>query len=162
MAYLPIEKGKENEILRTVSKEVKRFDANLKKFFLDMRETMFKADGIGIAAPQVSENIRAVVCRFNHETKNELIVDMVNPEIIETSAETDIHDEGCLSLPKQFGPVERYKTLTVKFFDKKGQENILKLSGLNARIVQHEVDHINGFLFIDRVHRSHKVSHGKD
>ena len=151
MAVLPIEKGADNEILRTVSTKMKTADKKLGKFFDDMRDTMFAAEGIGLAAPQVSKNIRVVVCRFNNGTSHELIVDMINPVITEHSEDMSVHEEGCLSLPGLWDKVARYNSLTVKYLDRKGRECVLKLKGLNARIVQHELDHIDGKLYIDRV-----------
>lgn len=151
MAVLPIEKGDGNKILRTVSSPLKKVEKKLGKFLEDMKDTMFKAEGIGLAAPQVSQNIRVVICRFNHGTPHETIVDMINPEIIEKSEEMAVNEEGCLSLPGKFDKVWRHKELTVTFLDRKGNEHALKLKGLNARIVQHEVDHIDGMLYIDRV-----------
>jgi peptide deformylase len=151
MAVLGLEKGENNKILRNISKPLKKVEKKLVKFLEDMKVTMIKAEGIGLAAPQVSQNIRVVICRFNHSTPHEIIVSMINPEIIEKSDEMDEREEGCLSLPGKFVKVWRHKTLTVKFLDGKGKEHILKLKGLNARIVQHEVDHIDGMLYIDRV-----------
>lgn len=151
MALLPIEKGSVNTILRAVSKPVKKIDKKLWKFLDDMKETMFKSDGVGLAAPQVSENIRVVVCRFNHCTDHETVVEMINPVITSLSDEMLEIEEGCLSIPGKFENVRRHKEVTVKFTDRKGKENILKLKGFNARIVQHEVDHIEGKLYIDRI-----------
>lgn len=153
MAVLPIEKGSKNNILRTVSAKIpkKNIGKKLGKFLDDMRETMFDADGIGLAAPQVSQNIRVVICYFNTGTENEVVVEMVNPEIVDKSEEKVVNEEGCLSLPGKFDPVERHDSLTVKFLDRNGNEHSLKLAGLNARIVQHEVDHIDGKLYIDRL-----------
>lgn len=151
MAVLPIEQGADNKILRTTSTVMKKAGKKLWKFLDDMKDTMFKAEGVGLAAPQVSQNIRVVICRFNHSTDHELIVEMINPEILEHAEEMIVREEGCLSLPGEWEKVGRYKSLTVKYLDRRGNEQILQLSGLNARIVQHEVDHINGKLFIDRV-----------
>ncbi|MEZ4087704.1 MAG: peptide deformylase [Candidatus Gracilibacteria bacterium] len=152
MALIPIEKGSDNKILRTVSDPVKKINKKkLSKFFVDMEETMHDANGIGLAAPQVGVNDRVVVCFFNNGTDHELIVDMVNPEIVEMGEEMEVAEEGCLSLPGKFDKVARATELTVKFLDVKGNEHVLKLKGLNARIVQHEVDHLDGMLYIDRV-----------
>lgn len=151
MAVLPIEQGADNKILRAVSMPVKKVGKKLWKFLDDMKATMLAADGIGLAAPQVSQNIRVVICRFNHGTPHEVVIDMINPEITEHSDAMEAHEEGCLSLPGEFGPVVRYTSLTVKFTDRKGNEHILRLKDLNARIVQHEVDHIDGKLFVDRM-----------
>lgn len=154
MSLLPIEKGPDNKILRAVSKPVRKIaPKKFGKFFADMRETMHDANGIGLAAPQVSVNERVVVCYFNHGTDHELIVDMVNPEILERSDEMLVEEEGCLSLPGKFDKVARHEAVTMKYQDLKGHEHVLKLKGLNARIVQHEVDHLDGKLYIDRVEK---------
>jgi peptide deformylase len=153
MALLPIVKGAKNEILRTVSKPIKKIDKKMGKLLDDMAVTMFKAEGVGLAAPQIGLNIRVVVCRFNPGTKHEIVVDMINPEIVSNSDETITDEEGCLSLPGEFDKVARYAELTVKFLDRKGKENALKLKDYNARIVQHEIDHIDGILYIDRVRK---------
>lgn len=155
MAVLPLEQGAENPILRAESVKVKATDKvdgkPMGKFLDDMRDTMIKAPGVGLAAPQVSQNVCVVICHFNHDTDHETIVEMINPEITSKSEEMVTADEGCLSLPKKFASVARHKSLTVKYFDRKGKEHVLQFTGWNARIVQHEVDHINGTLYIDRV-----------
>lgn len=177
MALLPIEKNTDNKILRTMSVSLpfngkmaedgsalggvgvaagakigyKKIDKKLCKFLDDMKETMYAAEGIGLAAPQVSQNIRVVICRFNHDSDHEIVVDMVNPEIIGNSGEKKVHEEGCLSLPGEYDNVARWTGVTVRFLDRKGREVVLKLRGLNARIVQHEVDHVNAMLYVDRV-----------
>jgi peptide deformylase len=153
---LPIEKGTENKILRGESAPVKKIDKKLCKFLDDMRETMYAADGVGLAAPQVGQNIRVVICRFNFSTPHETIVDMINPVITELSDELQDGEEGCLSIPGRFEPLARRKSLTVKFLDRKGRETVLKLKGMNARIVQHEVDHVNATLYVDRLGISQK------
>ena len=151
MGLLQMQRGSDNKILRTVSKTVKKIDRKLLKFIEDMKVTMDHEKGIGLAAPQVGVNERVVVCKFNHDTPHEIIVPMINPQISHKSDTMVLSDEGCLSLPKQYDAVARHDALTVKFLDVKGKENILKLSGLNARIVQHEVDHIDGHLYIDHL-----------
>lgn len=151
MTLLKLEKGKDNLILRTVSKPVKKIDRKMVKFVNDMVETMFHEHGVGLAAPQVGVNERVVVCRFNHDTNHELIVPMINPVITHRSQEMDLHEEGCLSLPKEYDSIARHYSLTVKYQDLKGRENVLKLSGFNAKIVQHEVDHIEAHLYIDHL-----------
>lgn len=151
MTFLKIEKGKDNLILRTVSKPVKKIDRRMIKFIKDMVETMFHENGVGLAAPQVGVNERVVICRFNHDTDHELIVPMINPVITRKSEEMVLHEEGCLSLPKEFDSIARHASLTVKYQDAKGRENTLKLSGFNARIVQHELDHIDAGLYIDHL-----------
>ena len=151
MAVLLLEKGAKNKILRTKSIAIKKVNKKLGKFLDDMRDTMFDSEGIGLAAPQVGENIRVVICRFNNGTDNETVVEMINPKITSTSQKMQSGEEGCLSLPGEFDEVERHESITVKFLDRKGAEHALKLRGLNGRIVQHEVDHIDAKLYIDRV-----------
>jgi len=146
-----MQRGKDNEILRAISKPLKKIDRKTMKFLEDMRLTMFHEKGIGLAAPQVGVNDRVVVCRFNHETDHEIIVAMINPVITKKSEEMVLAEEGCLSLPGKYDAIARHESLTVKYTDHKGRENVLKLSGLNARIVQHEVDHIDGHLYIDHL-----------
>ena len=148
---LKMERGKDNPILRARSIEIKKIDKKLLQFIEDMKLTMDKENGIGLAAPQVGVNSRVVVCKFNPGTDHELVVPMINPEIMSRSVEMDLNEEGCLSLPKWFDAIARHTALTVKYLDTKGRENILKLRGLNARIVQHEVDHIDAKLFIDHL-----------
>ena len=151
MGLLKMERGKENEILRAVSEPVKKIDRKLLKFIEDMKVTMDKEHGVGLAAPQVGVNQRVVVCRFNHDTPHEVIVAMINPHITSRSKEMVLGEEGCLSLPKLFDSIARHESLTVKFLDTKGREQVLKLKGFNARIVQHEVDHVDGNLYIDHL-----------
>ncbi len=150
MTVLPIEKGVDNKILRAVSEPVKKIDKKLFKLLDDMRDTMFAAKGVGLAAPQVGVNIRAVICTFNYDTVNETVVDMINPAISSLSEEMVKDEEGCLSVPGKFDFVKRHKSLIVRFTDRKGREQALKVSGYNAKVVQHEIDHINGILFVDK------------
>lgn len=151
MARLRMERGKDNKILRTPSAKVKKIDKKLLRFIEDMKETMDLENGVGLAAPQVGADIRVVVCKFNHDTKNQLIVPMINPEIIQISREMNYGEEGCLSLPKQFDAIARHSALTVRYTDTRGNEITLKLRDFNARIVQHEVDHIDAKLYIDHL-----------
>lgn len=151
MAKLKIITGEKNPILRAVSEPVKKFDAGLRRFAKDLKDTMIAADGLGIAAPQVGKNIRVFIVALNHKSENEVIVPMINPQITAHSAEVEVAEEGCLSVPGKYGNVERFKSVTVEFFDLGGERQVFELRGLNARVVQHETDHINGVLFVDRV-----------
>lgn len=151
MAKLKIITGEKNPILRAVSVPVKKFDAGLKKFAKDLKNTLITTNGFGIAAPQVGKNIRMFVAVLNHGSQNEIVLTMVNPEIKAHSEEILIAEEGCLSLPGQYGKVERFKSVRVQFFDLDGGRQILELSDLNARVIQHEIDHLDGVLFIDRM-----------
>ena len=151
MKTLEIIKGEDNEILRTVSTEVKSFDNKLKKLAKQMREAMIKAKGIGIAAPQVGINLRIFIVTLDIGKEHDVCFAMVNPKILKFSKETDVSEEGCLSLPGVFGNVERPSAITVEFLDIEGSKHILELQGMNARVVQHENDHIDGVLFVDKV-----------
>jgi len=148
---MQIEKGEDNPILRAKSGKVKKLDKKLIKFIDEMREVMLKEDGVGLAAPQVGVNKRIIICCFNVSSDNQTVVEMINPEILSTSKNMEIEEEGCLSLPGRFENVARSKSIVVKYTSKKGKDHTLKLEGMNARIVQHETDHLDGILFIDRM-----------
>lgn len=151
MTKLEIQTGVENPILRAKSKHVKKFDASLKKFAKEMKEAMLREDGLGIAAPQVGMNIRAFIVVLDYNKKSERILAMINPEIIVKSEEMEEGEEGCLSIPGQFAKVMRHKEITVEFYDLEEVRQVLNLRHLNARVVQHENDHIDGVLFVDRL-----------
>ncbi|MDP2642932.1 MAG: peptide deformylase [Candidatus Peregrinibacteria bacterium] len=151
MTKLEIQTGVKNPILRAKSKPVKKFDAVLRKFVKDMKEAMMKEEGLGIAAPQVGMNIRAFIVVMDYNKKSERILAMINPEILEKSEEMEEGEEGCLSLPGKFAKVMRHKEITVEFFDLECVRQVLNLRNLNARVVQHENDHIDGILFVDRL-----------
>ena len=151
MGLLTMGRGRDNKNLPTVSKPVAKIDRKLLKFIEDMKVTMDHEKGVGLAAPQVGENIRVVICKFNHDTPHELIIPMINPVITKKSEEMVLGEEGCLSLPGLYDAIARHESLTVKYLDTKGRENVLKLSEYNARVVQHEVDHIDAHLYIDHL-----------
>jgi len=151
MAKLKIVTGEDNKILRTVCKPVQKFDAKLKKFAKDLKQTMEAANGLGIAAPQVGETIRVFIATMNVNAKDERQVLMVNPTVTLVGSKIVTDEEGCLSLPGIFGKVPRHDRVEVEFFGVDGARQCLKLKGLNARVVQHENDHINGILFLDRM-----------
>jgi len=149
---LKILTGPDNKILRTKSIEIARKEIKKKKIvnlLRDMRDTL-SADDLGLAAPQVGFNLRAVLVRLNSGTPHARVMAMINPEIISAGPETEIAEEGCLSLPNIFVKVKRLKSLTVKFFDERGEEQILEFKDLNARIIQHEIDHLDGILIVDK------------
>ncbi|MDA1061023.1 MAG: peptide deformylase [bacterium] len=151
MKKLKIITGAENPILRAKSVPVKHFDEGLKKFVLQMKKSMESAKGLGIAAPQVGKNIRVFWVVLNYDKKDQVAVAMVNPKIVSRSRDTEIGEEGCLSLPGVYGKVERFREITVEYFDLDEVRHSLTLEGLDARVVLHENDHIDGILFIDRI-----------
>lgn len=152
-----IEEGRENEILRTVSEPVKK--ADLKKY-AKLTKEMVKYiknpdnGGIGLAAPQVGYNVRAIAVGLIPDWKHEGSfpwIGMINPEITWSSEETYIDDEGCLSVPGETGRVERPCHIKLKYIDVKGKEQRLNLSMTPARVVQHEMDHLDGILYTDKL-----------
>ncbi len=151
MKTLKIETGENNAVLRNKSVEVKKFDSGLKKLAKTMKETMVKASGLGLAAPQVAENIRLIIVTLGFKTDSERILAMVNPRILEYSGDFEVGEEGCLSLPGIWDKVERHHSIVVEFFDVEGARQVMELESLDARVVQHEMDHLDGVLFTDRV-----------
>jgi peptide deformylase len=133
-------------VLRQVAAPVREITAEIKRIIADMTETMWHQVGIGLAAPQVGLPHRILVMDDGQGGAQALI----NPEI-ETRSGTVREEEGCLSLPGIFGVVERSKTVTVRAMDADGKPVSLEATGLKARIVQHELDHLDGVLFIDRL-----------
>jgi len=133
-------------VLRQVAAPVREITAEIERIIVDMTETMWHQIGIGLAAPQVGLPHRILVMDDGQGGAQALI----NPEI-ETRSGTVREEEGCLSLPGIFGVVERSKTITVRAMDAAGKPVSLEAAGLKARIVQHELDHLNGVLMFDRL-----------
>jgi peptide deformylase len=130
-------------VLREKCKAVKKFTPNLHKLLDDMAETMYEAEGVGLAAPQVGITKRVVVIDVGDG-----IIEMINPEIIEKKDE-QFGPEGCLSIPGLLGDVRRAKWVKAKALDRHGNEITVEGEDLLARAIQHEIDHLNGVLFID-------------
>jgi len=147
---LKIETGRENPVLRAVSLPVKSFDKKLGKLIKDMTKTMIAEKGVGLAAPQIGLNQRLIVVSL-FGGKERKYIPMINPEILELSDEVVVKEEGCLSLPEEFMDVERAKSVKIAFSDIKGREQTLLLNNMDARVVQHEIDHLDGVLFVDRI-----------
>lgn len=150
---LKVVKGEHKEILRIVCDPVVDFDSSLADLADEMIETMHdpKAPGIGIAAPQVGVNARIFIVTLGAGQKHEKDFAMVNPVVLNQSEEVSVAEEGCLSLPGQFGNVLRPKEVEVEYQDLKGNKLSKKLEGLDARVFLHELDHLNGVLFIDKL-----------
>jgi peptide deformylase len=136
------------EILRKKSREVTVIDRKIKTILADMLDTMYENEGVGLAAPQIGILKRLVVIDIDGEN----VYKMINPKIIESSG-TQIDQEGCLSVPKRKGNVVRPKSVTAVYTDEKGNEITLHAEDLLARCICHEVDHLNGILFIDKVEK---------
>ncbi len=137
-----------NPILRKRSGEVpddKIRNADLTSFCADMAITMEKKDGVGLAAPQVGKNIRVITVATKDGT-----VCLINPVFTKKSLSKEWGQEGCLSVPRTFGDVKRHRQATCRFTDSEGNEKTIEAKGLMARILQHEIDHLDGILFIDK------------
>lgn len=148
-----------NKILRNRTQPVTRYDEDLQQLIDDMIETMRVAPGVGLAAPQIGQSLKLTVIETLPELDDEgneiegsrdLYV-ITNPEIIWTSRKTVHGIEGCLSIPGYLGEVERYESIRVRAQDRYGKKIKLRLSDWTARIFQHEIDHLNGVLYIDRL-----------
>tara|TARA_X000001036_G_C20536109_1_gene748280 strand:- start:171 stop:689 length:519 start_codon:yes stop_codon:yes gene_type:complete len=135
-------------ILRKKCDPLEKVDNEIKKLMKDMLETMYDAPGIGLAAIQIGILKRLVVIDISKDEKKDPLF-LVNPEIISQSKATSVYEEGCLSLPGQFAEIERPSECLVKYINLDGKEKELKANGLLATCIQHEVDHLNGILFID-------------
>ncbi|MFA5029521.1 MAG: peptide deformylase [Patescibacteria group bacterium] len=138
-----------NPILRQKSVLVADFtNEEVQKLVPEMAETMLKKDGLGLAAPQIGKNIRLIV--VSHKDG---VLALFNPKIIKKSWFKEWGEEGCLSLPDKYGEVKRHKNITVKFDDTTGKSECLEAKGLLARVIQHEIDHLDGVLFIDKARK---------
>ena len=134
--------------LRQVSQEVKKVDDEIRKLMDDMLETMYAAPGIGLAAIQVGVPKRVIVIDLSKEGEKKPLY-FVNPKIIVKSKNNSTYEEGCLSVPGQFAEVDRPEQCHVRYLDYNGQKKELKAEGLLATCIQHEIDHLEGILFID-------------
>lgn len=135
-----------DEILRKKSREVEKIDDRILTILDDMVDTMYDRDGVGLAAPQIGILKRLVVIDVDDEN----LYKMINPRIIKSSGE-DIDEEGCLSVPEQRGEVVRPSKVTVEYTDVDGKLKVLEGEGLLARCICHELDHLDGILFIDKI-----------
>lgn len=144
MVQLPIIRYPDR-VLRSKAEEVKKNTPQIQKFINDMIQTMYKAHGVGLASPQVNVSLRIIVL----DTQNGPFV-MMNPTIVEKSG-TLYAEEGCLSIPGFFFKIRRAQKVRVKGLNRKGEEITIEADGLIARIFQHEIDHIDGKLIIDRI-----------
>jgi peptide deformylase len=140
-----------NPVLRKVAEAIDFSDwerEDLKKLAIDMVATMKAAPGVGLAAPQIGKSIRLIV--VDH-TPTPIV--MINPEITKRSVAADLLEEGCLSVPEKYGVIKRQRNITVEGLDLDGKELVVEAKGYLAEIFQHEVDHLNGVLYIDRVEK---------
>lgn len=134
----------ENKILRQKAKRVCKIDDQIRTICVSMTNTMLKMNGVGLSGNQVGILKRIIIILHQNEP-----MILINPEIVNYSEETILSDEGCLSIPETFVPKKRYKTVTVKYRDTKGKPHLEKYHDLSARIIQHEIDHLDGILMTD-------------
>ena len=137
--------------LLKISKSITDIDQEIKVLLNDMLEVMYKSNGIGLAAPQVGILKRLIVmdCTDSENKRNSF--KFINPKILELSNEMSQYEEGCLSLPRQFAKVERPKEIIVQYKDEDGEDNKKKFYGIEATCLQHEIDHLDGKLFVDHI-----------
>jgi len=143
-------------VLRRKARKVTDFGTELQTLIDDMIDTMREAPGVGLAAPQVDVPLRVIVVEYGDDENEEVppkLFALVNPEITRYSTENEVGTEGCLSIPGYAGDVERPLGVTVKGLNRRGQPVKFKAEGWLARIFQHELDHLDGVLFIDRAEK---------
>ena len=138
-------------MLRREADEVTSFDEELQKLVRDMFETMYHAEGIGLAAPQIGLSRRIIVVDLRREDEPDRPIAIVNPQVVWFSDETEKEPEGCLSIPGLEEVVERPAAVRVEGFDPTGEPLSIEADELLARALQHEIDHVDGVLFLDRV-----------
>ena len=144
MTALPIVTGADTPVLRTKTQRVPQVTKDTLKLIKDMKETVKKAEGLGLAAPQIGQSLRVCLAHINGK-----MTPLINPDIVWRSTETIVMEEGCLSLPGQDVAVARAVEITIVYTDEKGQQQERRLHDLDARVVQHEVDHLEGVLIVD-------------
>jgi len=138
-----------NKILRQVSKSVEKVGQAERQLMDDMLDTMYHANGIGLAAIQIGVPKRIIVMDLSKKEEEKKPMYFVNPEIKNKNQNNSIYEEGCLSVPNQFAEIERPKTCEIEYLDYNGKKQLLKAEGLLATCIQHEMDHLQGILFID-------------
>lgn len=150
MAFRNIRFG-EDELLRKQSKPVIEIDNKIRELILDMLDTMYKEDGVGLAAPQVGILKRVITYDIGAGP-----MAIINP-IIKKSSGSQLCEEGCLSFPNMFGTVERPEKVTIEGFDKNGKKIKINAKDIEAVVLSHEIDHLNGVLFVDKTDNLHEA-----
>jgi peptide deformylase len=150
MAVLPIIVAPDPRLKR-VAEPVKKVDAEVRRLMDDMLETMYKAPGIGLAAPQVGALKRVIVVDIAREDEKPQPLRMANPELTWVSEEDAVYNEGCLSLPEHYADVTRPAAIKVRYIDHENEIREMEADGLLATCIQHEMDHLEGILFVDHL-----------
>jgi len=146
-----------NEVLRQKSLPVENVDEKIRKLMDDMLETMYAAPGIGLAAIQVGVPKKVIVMDISKKEGEKLPMHFVNPEIISKSNINSVYEEGCLSVPGQFAEIARPKKCKIQFLDYNGHPQEIEAEGMFATCIQHEIDHLEGILFIDYLSKLKKT-----
>jgi peptide deformylase len=141
----------ENPELRKVSEPVKVIDAKIHTLIKDLESTLEYKHGVGIAAPQAGIKLRVIICKLRNSAGKSENVPMINPQILTKSKNCDLGEEGCFSIPNIFGPVKRPHEITLQYMTPDKKTVLRRFAGYNARVIQHEVDHLDGILFTDLV-----------
>ncbi len=148
-------------VLRKKTETVNSFDDTLSQIIADMAETMYDAPGIGLAAPQVGKSLKLIVVDITKESDGEKeFMPMINPKIVEHEGK-QLDEEGCLSLPELTSNVKRYKKVTVSYQDAEGKPHEITAEDRFAVVLQHEIDHVNGILFLDHLSTLKKTLYKK-
>lgn len=141
----------ENPILRKKAKKIEKIDDEIKRLAEDMLETLKNSNGVGLAAPQLGKSIRLIVVSYGEKDYI-----FINPEIIKREGE-DLDIEGCLSIPGIEIPVKRAEKILLRYQNLKGRPLMIEVSGILARIIQHEIDHLDGILIVDKIEEEVKI-----
>jgi peptide deformylase len=150
MALLPVLIAPDPR-LKLKAKPVERVDSTVRRLMDDMLETMYLAPGIGLAAPQVGEALRIIVLDIARDEEEKQPLRMANPEILWRSDELATYNEGCLSLPEHYADVTRPAEIRVRYLDHENEIREMRAEGLLATVIQHEMDHLQGVLFVDHI-----------
>jgi peptide deformylase len=140
-------------VLRKQARPVERVDADLRRLAEDMLATMYDAPGIGLAAPQIGVSRRLIVMDPAKDDQPKTPIVMINPDILTRSEDMRVHEEGCLSIPDFTAEIERPALTRVAYVDLEGRQQEAELEGIWSTLVQHEIDHLNGVLFVDYLSR---------
>ncbi len=152
MATLAMRYLSSDSVLRQKAKRVPTVDGSIQQLIDDMIQTMRQTNGVGLAAPQVGVSLRVVVLQMPGEEP----VAIVNPQMVKRSGEREV-TEGCLSVPGYYGEIKRSVSVTVKGWDRQGKAIRIKATGLMAQALEHELDHLNGILYIDHIESQDKL-----
>ncbi len=147
-----------NRVLRQNARRISKVDESVRELAKDMLRSMYSAKGIGLAAPQVGIHKQLLVIDVELETPSTPPLVLINPEIISSSASVETYEEGCLSIPGVYLNVVRPSSIKVSYRDEMGRPKKMNADGLIARCIQHEMDHLNGVLFVDRVSNQDDLS----